>query len=271
MRVPLPLKAHVHGVLHAGRFDRSPALARKAALAGLKANDHYATTEVSRDLRAEALDGIPGTVLAHVEGPGGRDECAMLLKRWKWRSVRWEIVALNPGALDVTPTSGWHRIYALVVTATHFRTRQVHRWVLVHMPAHVQAGRRFRPGPDLVVWQRCIRTLARLATEYLAEVDHLTILGDFNVDAKEPWVRDYLAAVMPPALQLAWRSPWPRGGTHTDRIIDLWLTTLEVEETSLEPDDGSSDHRPARFRGRMPRRPSRVLSRLRALAKRRRA
>ncbi len=257
-RPRLPL-AHVHGVLHAGRFDRSPLGARKAAVAGLKRGDHYLTTEVSRDLRAEALDGLSGCTLAHVEGPGGRDECAALLKRWKWRNIHWYVEQLNPNQLteENTPSSGWHRVWALVVTATHWRTRQTHRWLIAHFPAHVEGANGLRSGPDSAAWRQCVRTAAGLAREWLkdpAGPDHITLAGDFNVDAKEQWVRDLLAAMMPPELHLAWRRPWPKGGTHGNRIIELWFTTLTVESTELEPDDDSSDHRPARFRGRMPRR-----------------
>jgi hypothetical protein len=259
-RVP---QAHVHGVLHAGRFDRDPRLARRAAIVALKSNDHYATTEVSRDLRAEALDNIPGTVLAHVEGPGGRDECAMVLKRRKWDSVHFHVVQLNPETK--TPTSGWKTVWGLVVTARHRRTRQVHRWLLAHFPAHIQAGRRLRSGPDLEAWKECVRTAAGLVREWLDDPngpDHVTLLGDFNLDVKVQEHRDYLAVLLPPELRLAWSSPWPRGGTHTDRIIDLWFTTMIVEEASLEPDDPSSDHRPARLRARMWRRPARLLRRI---------
>lgn len=238
-------RARVANLHSSSRFDRSPLSLLEAARGYLLHHTWVSFTEVANDQRVASLAKFPLYRLCKVEGPGGRDECAALVRRSTWEVVSVEVVNLNEGT--GVPSSGWHNIWALVVTTRHRWTRQVVKRLVAHLPAHVEGDKGFRRNSDVVAWKACIAKIKTLVKRWQADpaVDHVEITCDWNISYREQWVRTYIANQFP-TLTCNWDGRLPEhGGTHgNERIIDFTLADYEFTETGLAIDDESSDHRP---------------------------
>lgn len=98
--------------------------------------------------------------------------------------------------------------------------------IAVHLPASVQAGDGFSTKARRVLaWRSAIRGLRKMVRDLDLELQphEITVSADFNVDLTRKAWRVYLNRSM---VGTGLRVKAPTEGTHHDRAIDGFLTTL---------------------------------------------
>ena len=217
---------HVHS---SSRYDRSPDALHRQVLR-LTAHAGIATwTEVDAPSRARALR-VPGWRVFGAESAVS------------WRLERWRRVHAQRDR--ITPET-----WAVSVILEDRRTGERLAVSVVHMPAHVEYGDRFRVNRQADVWRAAVAGQRRLnrALEARWRPVARIVAGDWNVDLRRPSWRLRLARAFP-RLEVTWHRPLPAAGTHRGRrLIDATFSTA-YGRARLEPDDASSDHRPYRER-----------------------
>lgn len=226
-------------VLSPSRFDRTPMSLFRAVKTYLYGADTIVLTEVSGNARVRRLRHIPGWRFCQIEGPDGRDECAILTKRTKWRVDR--ILALRLSDTPLPTREGQH-VWALVVVRT-LRWRPKVRVVdmAVHFPAHHDMPIQRK------AWEESTQEAASVARFYLDRGFHVRISADVNKDYRSGSTARILRARFAP-LTCNWAGRIPKEGTYKNRLIDQVWSNMRCDHSYLMTDDPSSDHRPFKAR-----------------------
>jgi len=227
------------------RYDESPASLANQVDKGSTHEDPSCNlmtwTEVGTGDRASSLtaDGW-GTYAPHQE-----TDCAVM-----WRKERWTVQ--DKSTHQLTPKT-WvvsgkthHLVACRIVADAVDGSGRI--WLSVaHFPSGVQGKGGFsNEHPDRVkAWKDGLKGLAEWKRNQNERWNPtwMGMCADWNLDMKLGWCRDLIKSEFS-QMHCTWQSPYPNGGTHTDRLIDaVWCggrTTL----CKLLPDDSSSDHRP---------------------------
>lgn len=242
-------------VVHSsGRFDRplglfETALYRTRLRKGITLITGTEAMFRPKDFLRDSTHEWASAHLSKADAPGYEMSTAREL--WAtWRTDEWELVGQirAPKVSNMTyvhaargVTSAEERI--LVVPLRHKKTgRRV--FVLV---AHMSLDNTEKRAEVWVDMCRGItRTIAHLRTIFPRA--EFILNADLNKNYREVGDRaDILHHLaLPTGLTQAWDHHMPvKGGTHGPKgLIDDVLTTLDVEDAGLLPDDESSDHRP---------------------------
>lgn len=225
-----------------GRFDVEPK-ALRAALAEQLANepDFLSLTEMMDNARAAVLDDFAAYAVAHVPGPDGQDECALLVKRNRHRIVSKRAVQLSEKPI---PRRGGKFDFALVVVVEDFESGDRHTRIVVHRPSGVEGKGGLDDNEQAEVYRDGTGGLRRLAASIEGR---LVITGDHNLDLRKPWVRGYFSLHFPGFLRTWTSDAMPELGTLGDRVIDFSLLRgFSVPAAQVVPSHGASDHRAIR-------------------------
>jgi hypothetical protein len=237
---------HAHS---SSRYDRSTSSLDKQVNKGATHEDPSANlmtfTEIGNKERAEACEA-DGWGHYH---PHDKTDCAVM-----WRKSKWEKV--NSGSTRKLTDKTWqisgntHKLVGASIVLKDADNDTGRRlWVaVVHFPSGVQDGHGWAKDNDDAVkaWQDGIRGLKDWRNDQKESygVDLAMLCADWNVNLKLDFFRDYIRNVFP-NMSCTWRSPYPNGGTHGDRLIDAtWTDGRRDEDAWLLKDDDSSDHRP---------------------------
>jgi len=217
----------------------------KAALVKQLADepDFLSLTEMMSEARAAVLDDFPAYAVARVRGTDGEDECAALLRRATLPAFTFDVELLSE--LPIPRRSG-KLCAALVVKVADSAIGPAHTRIIIHLPSGVEDDLRDgdADGAQARVYRDAIGGLRRL----VASIDGpVVITGDWNLDLRKQWVRDFLKRHFP-EFTPTWRAGnLPELGTHGSRVIDFSLVRgFSVTAAHVVPDFGASDHRAIR-------------------------
>lgn len=236
---------HVHS---SSRFDRSStsllrAIARYLSWPGTD----ISLTEVSGSKRIKVLRRFPTHRVVNFEGNHARDDCALLISRWRWRNIASGTKLLSKEAMP-----GWNNAWCYAVWSkdVHKSTGLRVVKVVIHFAARVEDSRgyRYKTADDrqnAKAHKEAIRNLNSQIRDWQKQGYDVVVSADWNLDWRRLWVRKMLRRELP-MLNWTWGGPRmpERGGTHGTRLIDYTGTTMRIEKASLMKDDASSDHRP---------------------------
>lgn len=229
-------------ILSPSRYDRSPESLLRAVKKYILGCDTIALTEVASDKRVRRLRFIPNWRFCSVEGPDGRNECAILSKRSKWKVTRIWVERLSDTELT---TRGNQRVWALCVER-HLRLRpsKVVIDMAVHFPAHHHNPQQMK------AWNESIARAGELARKWIGEGKRVRMSADVNKNWRNGGVRITLGIKLSP-MRCNWQNRMPTHGTHGTRVIDHIWSNMVCEHTHVMEDDDSSDHRPSKARHRL--------------------
>lgn len=217
--------------------------ALRAALAEQVANepDFLSLTEMMNNDRSAVLDDFAPYAAAQVGGTDGRDECALMVKRTRYKIVSTRAVKLSDLPI---PRRGGKLDFALVVLVEDVETGERHTRIVVHRPSGVDGETGLEDNEQARVYRDGTQGLTRLLTTI---GDRVVITGDWNLDLRKKWVRGYLALHFPNFVP-TWRSrDMPEQGTLGDRVIDFSLVRgFSVTAAQVISAFGASDHRAIR-------------------------
>lgn len=232
---------HIHS---SGRFDRTPASLKKAMDRYVADANLITLTEIHKDARREALEREGWTVV-NFEGRGDSDPAVVVkdsdfevVKAWIKQTTKHE-QRRGPG--------GPRPPHALTVLLKVRGKKKKFLVSVIHLPSHVE-GNWFRKFYWRVfVWNSAHKGWSRFLMGKRRRFTHrVMMVADWNLNFKRRVFRRLMKRLHP-NLQLTWRKPFGKGGTHHKRIIDGTLTNLNIKQKArLYKDDDSSDHRPYR-------------------------
>lgn len=221
--------------------------ALKAALTKQLADepDFLSLTEMMSEARAAVLDDFPAYAVARARGAEGQDECAALLKRSTLPDFTFDAVRLSE--LPIPRRSGKF-CDALVIKVDDSAIGPAHTRIIVHLPSGVEDDLRDGAGgvegAQARVYRDAIEGLKRLVASIAGPV---VITGDWNLDLRKAWVREYLKRHFPEFVPTWGAGDLPELGTHGARVIDFSLVRgFSVTAAHVVPDFGASDHRAIR-------------------------
>jgi hypothetical protein len=202
-------------------------------------------TEMMAESRARALEEFPAYTLARVKGSDGDDECALLIKKDRYRIISLQAVRLSE--LPIPRRSGKvHKNFdhALVVLLESLRTGSFHTRVVVHRPSGVEGVSGIRRGGQ----GACYRDGTEGLVGLLASIEgRISVTGDWNLSLRRRWVRRYLEKHFPEFTTTWSAANLPEQGTHRRRLIDFSLVRgYSVSAAEVVPHFGASDHRAIR-------------------------
>ena len=233
----------IHGH-SSSRYDKPPKtlaeLVGKATGANSPAN-LLTFTEVGKKERAEKLkaDGWGRYV------PHGETDAGLMWLKSEWEKVFTEVKQLTDKTWkDGQGNTHYQRCASAVLDNKHTGKRL---WAsVIHLPSGVQDGKHFSDKESHVkAWKGACDGWADYHKKQKDkwDFDGTMYIADWNVDFKvSDWrdrVRDYY-----PNCHCSWKSPYPGGGTHGDRLIDATWTDFSIDECVLLDKTESSDHRP---------------------------
>lgn len=209
---------HIHA---SGRYTASPGQVEEAMDDYMAHADMVTVTEVDNNLRARTLREEGWQAVFGNKGP--RDDCGLSIRRSKF-------VLLEGGTQTLS-----HRVYRTEAGHMSDTTEGAYAVVrekagvtgvvvVVHMPHGMQEDlRNGGPDDDVAKAYRSILRGARRLANQLARawrVEWTMIVGDWNLNIRAAWVREFLKEEFP-NFHINFSRPYPRQGTFGDGIIDL--------------------------------------------------
>jgi len=226
-----------------GRFDVTPG-DLKAALANQLADEpeFLSLTEMMAEDRARVLNDFPEYAVARVKGADGDDECALLVKRSRYKIVSERSVRLSDRPIP-RRSGKKHKVFdhALVVQLESLVTGSFHTRIVVHRPSGVEGSVGIKLGGQ----GACYRDGTKGLVELVKTIDgRLAITGDWNLSLRRGWVDRYFNQHFP-GFNRTWdAASLPEKGTHKGRVIDFSLLRgYTVSEAQVIRHFGASDHR----------------------------
>lgn len=228
---------------HSSGLHTVEPVALRAALTKQLADgsDFLSLTEMTSEARAATLADFPAYAVARAKGADGADECALLVKRSRYRIVSVRAVKLSDLPI---PRRGGNFDFALVVVVEEIRTGRQHTRVVVHRPSGVEGLFGIRRNDQGACYRAGTAGLVRLVDSITGPV---VVTGDWNLSLRRRWVRRYLTRHFP-RFRRTWRGDrLPDRGTLGRRIIDFSLVRgFTVSAADVVRDFGASDHRAVR-------------------------
>lgn len=236
---------------HVSGLWSAPARTWREAFARL-ANRHatvISTTEASR-LDLDTLP--PGFEPTRVRLFPGSDECVIAHQHTTWRPAS-PAYAVRLSQTPFYAADGDRRppVFGLFAPLEHVRGGVV-IFAAVHFPSSVEGHGGFTDAYPNRVAAHQEATSAMRAAWTTARKHHpraaRVLAADFNLDHREPWVREHLAHEFP-ALRTGWlRDHLPERGTLGRRVVDGHLVgerlTLSARGSQLLDDVDGFDHTP---------------------------
>lgn len=174
-------------------------------------------------------------------GPTNRGDCWVSWDRDTWEDKGGFTRRLSTVTYD--GRSPWATVQKLRHRQQGFRVL----FVVVHLPAHIEADIRVRRTTRVRAHLTGMRGLRRLINDIRRDHPwaHVVVCGDWNLNLHRRWVRTYIkTGLRGCGLKPA---PIPRdGGTHGPRLIDWALSDLVTRGQVLHHNT-ASDHRPVAF------------------------
>lgn len=178
-----------------------------------------------------------------VQGAGGQDDCAILLKDKRFRlDDMWTDLLTD---LPQNRATGGPLFNSLTALLKDRQGGIPVLYTVTHLTAGVEKVWDNQPLAYRVkVWHAAEKAWGdhtRLLRKQTGA--KVVMVSDWNLNLEKLKYRALLKALYP-RLTLTWQE-FPGPGTHGSRVIDATLTNLNiVGPATLLPDDDSSDHRP---------------------------
>lgn len=221
------------------RYDRLPSVLHMQVKAWAREGGLISFTEVADPERARALK-VPGWDKAQKWERKGSAECAILSDGDDFTLRRVGTAPLTKHTFEYAPGKDRALCQAVYAILQHRPTGALVLSLCVHFPSGVQDGSGWSSAWARVkAYRSAMRGLRNLVRNLRRRyrVHEVLIAADFNLDLRRVWVRGYL------------RSNFPRmhvvrstRGTHGPRVIDGWITTLNVAGSVRVQSTPTSDH-----------------------------
>lgn len=234
-----PRIRHIHS---SSRYDRSVKSLLKAIWWYITWADLITLTEMDDDARGGALGRVPGFLRVQIQREGGRDECAALVRKRKFRVTHIRPVLLSNTGL---PSRGGQEVWCLEFILTHKRTGLTCKVWVIHWPNDAKIapkGQGHAPSMIHASGRQLISTLYRDS-----DTDNVLATGDWNWRWEDLGVRIIIRRQFGQGVNTTWEENRPtKDGTFMNNLIDWSVTDMAILKARLMRDDDSSDHQPFR-------------------------